>query len=277
MLNVVLMTVITFISLALNSEFLTNLISIQKIDISNWVAITSILVLTLNNAFIGDKIDLYKEKAAKAQEEFDRGLFGLKWNEPLVGRRIRTEDIAKHGEWLIRKMGDAKFRNWYPTPSSDLPIGKQILICHNSCLSWDTSLRNKINSAIVISSILITFSAAAFALALNLTITSVITNIVALLGPIYDYSFNTYKKNISSIENNERLIDCITTTINNADNLSSDQINDMTKQIQDQLYIKRKSDWTIPDSLYKLLRNSHESLMGRSAEELARKLEGRTP
>jgi len=277
MLNVVLMTTITFASLALNSDFLTKLISIEKIDISNWVAVTSILVLTLNNAFIGDKIDLYKEKAAKTQEEFDRQLFQLKWNDPLVGRRIRTEDITKHGEWLIRKNGDSKFRDWYPTPSTDLSMAKQILICQNSCLFWDTSLRNKVNTIIILFGFLIISLAILFALALDLTTTSIITNIVALLGPLCDYGFSTYKKNKDSIENNEHLIECVTTTINNAYNLSDAQLNDMILQIQDQLFIKRKSDWTIPDALYKLLRNSHESIMGRSAEELAKILEGKTP
>lgn len=270
------MTIVTFVSLALNSDIITKLLNIDKIDISNWVAITSILVLTLNNVFIGDQIDSYKEKAAKIQEELDRKLFGLDWNEPLAGRRVRTEDITKHGEWLIRKNGDTKFRDWYPTPSSNLSISKQVLICQNSCLSWDTSLRNRVNTIILIIGILIIFSAVVFASALNLTTTSITTNIVALLGPICDYGFSTFKENKASIENNERLLECVSTTIEQANNLTDAQIKDMTIKIQDQLFTKRKTDWSIPDALYKILRNSHEKIMGSSSEEIAKNLEDKT-
>jgi len=277
MLNVVLMTIVTFISLALNSEYLTKLANIEKIDISNWVAVISILVLTLNNSLIGDKIELFKEKAAKVQDEVDRQLFGLTWNEPLAGRRVRAEDITKHGEWLIRKGGNTRFRDWYPVPSDNLSIPKQVLICQNSCLSWDVSLRNRVNIIILALGILITFTAVGFALALDLTTTTVITNIVALLGPVYDYGFNTYKANKASIENNERLLECVTTTINQARNSTDTQINNIVIQIQDQLFIKRKSDWSIPDSLYKVLRNSHENIMGKSSTELANILNGKTP
>ncbi|MFL6875913.1 S-4TM family putative pore-forming effector [Pseudomonas marginalis] len=277
MLNVVLMSLFTFLSLALNTETFSKLIGVEKIDISSWVAILSITVLTLNKLLISNQIDSFKERAAKIQDSVDRELFGLEWNHPLAGKPPKIEDIAKHGEWLIRKHGEKKYRDWFSLSSDRLTISQQALICQNSCLSWDSSLRGSVNIGILIIGIAILASALCFALALDLNMTSILANITGLMGPIVDYGYTTYKANRDSIQNNERLLEHVTNAINSANKFSEQELKKLVENIQDQMLVKRKSDWPIPDRIYKLFRNSQENTMRRSSSELERLFEERAP
>ncbi|MFS2160655.1 S-4TM family putative pore-forming effector [Pseudomonas sp. Pseusp122] len=277
MLNVVLMSTITFLSLALNTETFSKFLGVDKMDISSWVAIASIIVLTLNNLFIGDQIDECKEKAAKIQDEVDRELFDLKWNQPLAGKPAQIADITKHGDWLIKKHGKQRFRDWYSLTSDKLTKSQQALICQNSCLSWDSSLRGKVNIVLLIIGVTIFVSATCFSLFLNLKTTSILTNIIGLLGPISDYGYTTYKSNKDSIENNNRLLEYVTEAINSANSVTEPELKQLVEKIQDQMFVKRKSDWPIPDKLYRMLRSSHENIMINSSAELERKFESRTP
>lgn len=269
MLNVVMMTALTFLSIGLNSEELSKYFNFQQRDYSNWLAVASIIVLTIDKLIIGEKIDSTRETAAKIQEKFDRGLFDLGWNSALAGSQPRTEDIIKHGEWYLNKHTEAKLRDWYAVENNAIPHKFQILICQNSSLYWDASLRQKINYIVVILGLLIFATALILCLAFDLSTSAIVTNLTALLGPVLDYGYKTLKENKSSIANSERLLECLEQSLTIATQTKSDaEIYKSIEAIQDQLYVKRKSDWLIPDLFYKILRNSDENIMRQTTRQL---------
>lgn len=269
MLNVVTMTVLTFLSIGLNSEELAKYFNFQQRDYSNWLAVASIIVLTIDKLIIGEKIDSTRELAAKVQEKFDREIFNLGWNSALAGSPPRIEDIVKHGEWYLRKNTDAKLRDWYAVECDAVQHKFQILICQNASLYWDASLRKKINYAVLIFGILIFAAALILCFAFDLSTSAIVTNLTALLGPILDYGYNTLKENKASISNSERLLECLDQSLTNAvQNHNDTEIYKSIEAIQDQLYVKRKSDWLIPDFFYKILRNSDEDVMRLTTHQL---------
>lgn len=269
MLNVVMMTALTFLSIGLNSEEFSSYFNFQQRDYSNWLAVASIIVLTIDKLFIGEKIDSVRETAAKIQEKFDRGLFDIGWNNALAGSQPRTEDIIKHGEWYLKKHTNAKLRDWYAVESDSVPHKFQILICQNSSLYWDASLRQKINYIVIIVGIFIFASALISCLAFDLSTSAILTNLTALLGPILDYGYNTLKENKASIANSERLLECLELSLNDTTQKGSDaEIYKSIEAIQGQLFVKRKSDWLIPDFFYKILRNSDENIMRLTTRQL---------
>lgn len=269
MLNVVMMTALTFLSIGLNSEELSKYFNFQQRDYSNWLAVASIIVLTIDKLIIGEKIDSTRETAAKIQEKFDRGLFDLGWNSALAGSQPRTEDIIKHGEWYLNKHTEAKLRDWYAVENNAIPHKFQILICQNSSLYWDASLRQKINYIVVILGLLIFATALILCLAFDLSTSAIVTNLTALLGPVLDYGYKTLKENKSSLANSERLLECLEQSLTIATQTKSDaEIYKSIEAIQDQLYVKRKSDWLIPDLFYKILRNSDENIMRQTTRQL---------
>lgn len=103
----------------------------------------------------------------------------------------------------------------------------------------------------------------------DLSTSAIVTNLTALLGPILDYGYNTLEENKSSISNSERLLECLDQSLTNAVQNSNDsEIYKSIEEIQDQLYAKRKSDWLIPDFLYKIFRNSDENIMRLTTHQL---------
>lgn len=275
MLNIVLVTVLTLFSICLNSELLAQKLGYIQVDISNWVAVASIIVLSLNKLVIGSGIDTNREKAAKIQEQLDRQLFKLSWNSALAGSEPRIEDTVKHGEWYLKKHGSTALENWYALNSATIAHYHQVLICQNSSLYWDVSLRQKINTVVVLGGIVIFSSALCASLYFNLPTAAVLTNLAALLGPILDYGYSTMKENKDSIEHSERLLDCINSTIEKAENGTTEEaLRRSTEAIQDQIFAKRKADWLIPDLFYRILRNKDELVMRQSSAQLEAKFEG---
>ncbi|MDD0999348.1 S-4TM family putative pore-forming effector [Pseudomonas sp. TNT2022 ID1044] len=269
MLNIVMMTALTFLSIGLNSEVLAKQFNFAQVDYSRWLAVASIVVLTIDKLIIGDRIDSNREKAAKIQELFDRGLFKLDWNSTLAGSPPRIEDIVRHGEWYLKKYKNAKLLDWYSIKSDVVPHYLQVLICQNSSLYWDANLREKINYVVIIGGVAILAVALALCLHFDLSTSAILTNLTALLGPVLDYGYNTLKENKSSVEQAQRLLDCIEQAIANAEtNPSEEAMRRSVDSIQDQLFVKRKSDWLIPDFFYKVLRNSDEAVMRQSTQQL---------
>ncbi|HBO4118050.1 TPA: hypothetical protein L4T82_003611 [Pseudomonas aeruginosa] len=276
MLNVVMMTTLTLLSIGLNSEVLAKKFGFTQTDYSSWLAVISIIVLTIDKLIIADRIDVHREKAAKIQESFDRGLFKLDWNATQAGPPPRVEDIVRHGEWYLKKHKITELLDWYAIKSDLAPHYFQVLICQNSSLYWDVNLREKINYAVIVGGVIVLASALALCMYFDLSTSAILTNLTALLGPILDYGYNTLKENKASIEQSQRLLDSIESSIANAEsNPSEDSIRRSVYSIQDQLFVKRKTDWLIPDLFYKIFRESDETVMRLSTQQLEEKFTAR--
>jgi hypothetical protein len=69
---------------------------------------------------------------AKAQEQFDTELFGLAWNDSLVGRRLSEEDIAD----AARHVDPATLRDWYPLDVDEIAWPRNAALCQRSSAAW---------------------------------------------------------------------------------------------------------------------------------------------
>jgi len=271
MLNVVLVSVMAFLSIALNSAMVGKYFGFKPIDISNLVAVVSVIVLTLDKILVAGVIEKNKEDAAKIQDQVDRKLFGLALNTPLVGSAPNSALVAKHGEWLLKREGTAPFENWYALRDDKLIHPYQVLICQNACLSWDANLRSKVNTIFLILGFVIFGAALGLSIYMNLSTLSALTNLVALAGPVADFGYAVYSGNKKAIEDTQRLMDHLTDAIESPVN-SEEELLKMCQMVQDQLYIKRRDSWPIPDKLYQWLRNQDESVMVDSAIDLETQL-----
>lgn len=271
MLNVVLVSIMAFLSIVLNSKIAGSYFGFETIDISKLVAVISVVILTLNKFLVTERIEKYKEDAAKIQDQADRKLFGFEWNAPLAGTAPNSALVTKHGEWLLKKKGKKPFKDWYALRDDELIHSYQILICQNACLSWDVSLRSRVNSVLFILGFLIFGSALGLSILLNLSAFSALTNLVALAGPVVDFGYTVYTGNKKTIENTNRLIDHLTDAINSSSQQDTSLLK-LCQMVQDQLYINRRDSWPIPDILYEWLRNSEESVMIGSAFDLESQL-----
>lgn len=271
MLNVVLVSIMAFFSIILNSSLASSYLGVERMDISKLVAVISVIILTLDKFLVTERIEKYKEDAAKIQEQADRKLYGFEWNTPLAGSAPNSALITKHGEYLLKKKGKKPFKDWYALRDDKLIHPYQILICQSACLSWDANLRSRVNSILMILGLIIFGSALGLSIFLNLSTFSALTNLVALAGPVIDFGYTVYSSNKKTIDNTNRLISYLTEAIDNTAQREGDLLK-LCRMIQDQIYINRRDSWPIPDTLYNLLRNREESVMIDSALDLESQL-----
>lgn len=72
---------------------------------------------------------------------------------------------------------------------------------------------------------------------LNLPMQAVLINLVALLGPMLDYGYTSLKENKDSIVQSERLLECISSTIEQAESGASEvELQRLTERVQDQIF-----------------------------------------
>lgn len=271
MLNVVLVSVLAFLSIALNSTAVGKYFDFEPVDISKFVVVVSVFVLTLDKFLVSGMIEKHKEEAAKIQDQVDRKLFGFEWNVPLAGSTPNAALVAKHGEWLLKKKGEVPFENWYALRDDKLIHPYQVLICQNACLSWDTNLRSKVNSALLVAGFIVFGAALGLSIYLDLSTANVLTNLAALAGPVVDFGYTVYIGNKKTIEDTKRLTDHLTDAIESPTNNEGELLK-LCQMVQDQLYINRRDSWPIPDSLYQWLRDCDESVMIDSTVDLETQL-----
>lgn len=89
---------------------------------------------------------------ATVQEEFDTQLFGLRWNELLVGDHPRIEDVH-HATAQFRGSRES-FKHWYPDVSGLPPIYAQLVVQRCTAV-WDQKQRQTYSIIVAASTVLL--------------------------------------------------------------------------------------------------------------------------
>ncbi len=236
-------------------------------DTEPYVAFISIVYILIDIFSLERKENECRESAAKIQELIDTELFSLDWNSIVVGNKPDTELIYKNSKAFKKKNTTSTLIDWYPKNISPLDIIPAILICQRSSIWWDVNLRKVYVS--ILYSLLLFFSAFALILAVvqNLEIKGILSIALPLL-PIYRIFINQIMAQRLTIErtnelkiHTESLIDQIT-----EGNFEENSLITGIRKIQDELYRHRKSCFSLPDWLYKTLRESQEEQMVYNAD-----------
>ncbi|MFT0182787.1 S-4TM family putative pore-forming effector [Pseudomonas benzopyrenica] len=272
MFSVVSTTILTSLSLVLNSEVLSLYYGYPQKDYSSYLAIYAFLVIIAEKFIISNQVDSWKELAAKIQEQLDRRIYNLQWNAVVSGKEPREECIIKHGEWYLHKFSQEKLVDWYPLRNSKAQHLLQIVICQNANLSWDLNLRRRISQIIVWAGFILFSVTLVVAVILDVPAFSLTINLLSLLAPICSYGFAAHKENKEFIEQSEHLLGCVDEAIDSAcAGIDSTALLKRVENIQEQIYLKRKKSWLIPSFFYWIVRDRDERVMIQSAEALENK------
>lgn len=272
-MNVFVTFCFAFISLLLSLEVVSSFLNLPNINLASWVAVYSIAIMTFDKVFIVRAIDSTRELAAKIQEQFDRSLYGLEWNYFLTGDEPRAELVNHYGSIYIRNNQYHSLYNWYPETLSEISTPKLALICQSSSLGWDVSLREKINIALLLLALFLFVAALTACIYFDLTVSIAAIYVASLSGPTIEYIYTSYRSNLASINNSKKLINLVTNIVDEAANGATDErLIYLVEMIQSQIFIKRKTDWLIPDIFYKFFKTNFENNMIFSAGEIEKKL-----
>jgi hypothetical protein len=99
-------------------------------------------------ALIIDRVQKHITKeAASIQEQFDRGLFELDWDQYNGAKKVSPEKIISYS----KKYDKTDIFNWYSENiTANIPQNIAVLLCQKANIHWDNTLRKKYRLLIII-------------------------------------------------------------------------------------------------------------------------------
>lgn len=209
---------------------------------------------------------IQKEKilnAAIIQEEFDTGLFGMAWNQILIGNKVAKEIMIEADRSF---KGDRnKLKDWYPDVSQT-PSPLDVLLCQRTNLLWDWRLRKKYVWALslTIASLVII----EIALCWNKTVLEFFTQYFIPSLSVFILGYETITVHLELANKKERMEKTITSLyekcISEGGTISLDK---ECRQIQDYIYSTRIRDAMIPEFWQNLFRERFQNDMQVATKE----------
>lgn len=212
-------------------------------------------------------IDSLRDLATRIQQLFDCEVFGLKWNDSLCGDIPTDESIykAKTGE------NTEVLRDWYDSAVAKVERLDGIVICQRTNVVYDRELRKSWATFVdvgIIAACVMVFTIGCFQ---KLQLWDWFLNAIVPMSPIVSWYIDIRRQNS---RNSEAIKKVNTLIVKALDRLRrGEQIEENNvEQIQNYIFLHRKSAYPIPDFIYRLKRDSSESAMqysvGRQVDQL---------
>lgn len=218
------------------------------------LSIVSMVISLLLNSYISHK----KESAAQIQQHFDTYVYQMPWDNKLFGRKKDvTHEVAEKSKKLLKKSGEReKLVNWYTPVVGTVELKKGIAMCQKENWNWDVTLRKRFRLLSFI--IIISLTSIIFAIGIikDESVPTLLCRI-AFVTPMFQWLFETVKQLNSDIKNLIELDDL--SSPDNSLNM------DCLQEIQNKIYIHRKSCFPIPNMIYEMFKNNDEDVAHRTA------------
>jgi hypothetical protein len=240
-----------------------------------WAALWGLGVSLLDAAVLDQFQNSFRQMGAKVQELFDCGVLRLSWNDIKVGPRIDPELIVEaSGRHRRKDPTYSRLHDWYPTPVAKLPLPIARIVCQRTNLWWDSRLRQRYTSWLI--SVLGGSAALAFILGLvyGMTLERFVLAILAPLTPALLWGIRECRRQKSAATLSERLkshIDGVWEKILRTQ-MEDSELETEARQLQDEIYERRRTSPLIFNWIYSLLRTSYDEQATKGAEALVQEV-----
>lgn len=238
----------------------------QKVDFNLIIATWSLIVLFLD-FFLERYISDLKEVAAKIQELFDTYVLQIDWNNILCSEKIEYSEVWRYYEKHKKSHDLSNLTNWYEVEIATVPedIGK--LVCQKTNCNYDISIRKKYKGVVLWISIVAILLLLIIATFSEITLAKLVLTVLLPSVPIIQWAYKNISNNNESITNLNQLNTLLNYTWNSVKAGNTANVSTI-RQIQDGIYLNRKSNPLIPDFVYDRLRGKLETETRYSVGEL---------
>lgn len=265
----IFITVILSIALSLVSNFFSNNIaaalSCSQDLIKSIVILISILISILDLTLINNYLNNYRKTAASIQDSFDCSVLSIDFNQIKISAPD-SETICKYAKKFLSKSSEKHIEymnNWYYSSKlSNIPLPFAIIMCQRTNCWWDGCLRKKFIKFInTISSVVFIFILV-ISLINELSLVSFFVNAFAPFLCLLTFTIRQNIQNKTSVANSEKLKNhcdtlwhrCLTTK-----DINENQLKDLSRKLQDELYQHRSTSPLIFDWFYDKYKKDQET------------------
>lgn len=241
-------------------------------SIAVYAALYGVCFFIFDILIIDPTISLRKTKAAKIQELFDCEILYISQSPLKTANDITVEEVLTHYNAHQKIQTNIEnLKNWYPSEVGSVPIEVARLICQRTNCWWDAKLRisycNLLKFVSVLSSLLLII----LGILGHLSFEEVVLISSALI-PFFQFTVKQLIDNSSSSERLGKLGQFINNNweqlLNH--NLNENDLKDLSRPIQDEIYENRIASPLILDWFYKFFRTKDEEIMSKTADILVR-------
>lgn len=238
-----------------------------------WAAFYGIIISFMDVAVIEQCQKSWKTLAAKIQELFDCDVLKIEWNDLKTGNRPDNETIHEKSERFKNKNPECKgLNNWYPVAIKPLPLHLARLVCQRTNCWWNWKLRQRYKQGLYVAVIVVILTLLVIGIQTKMTMEGFILRSLAPISPMILWVLREiYKQRESAtaLVNLKNYTESIWTKALNKE-LTQNQLEQISRDIQNEIFDRRRNDPVIFDWLYWLFRNKQEVQMDKSAEQLAK-------
>jgi len=239
----------------------------------NWLpAATGAVILILDFRYFNPRKKFLQEKAAKIQEKFDCEVLSIDWNSILNGQKPSDNDISTFtSKTNFNSTNRPTLMNWYPSSAESVPLEVGRLICQRTNLCWDGYQRDKYIFFTGVFFSLLSFGLIALSIIQGWTVQTLVFNVIIPCLPALLFLLKQIEDNKSAKHNLESLINITDGLLKQLLNgQPTEDMNKVSRSIQDGIYIHRKSSPLIFDWFYEKYRDDGEHHMNFVSEKYIR-------
>jgi SMODS-associating 4TM effector domain len=212
-----------------------------------------------------------KQTAAKVQELFDCAVLDIDWHHFRVGTPPDPEIVAAAAAAYRRKHSDiSNLRDWYSVAVGKLPPELGRIVCQRTNCQWDSHLRGRYTRWLLATLIGCALLIVAVGLYKGMPLERFVLAILAPLSPAFLCGIREWKKQRAAGESADRLkahaneiwAAALASTI------SGGSLQTKARDLQDEIYERRRTNPLIFDWIYYRLRDEQEQQANQAADEL---------
>ncbi len=223
--------------------------------------------------YIYGAIKAHRETAAKIQEEFDCNVLAIPWNEIKAGGRpVREQTISAAAKYKAKQEARLPpLQNWYPIIVDQLDENLARLVCQRCNCWWDAHQRRRYANGLSLLALISVISVLGLTLYQGITIKDFFLGGLLPLLPLCIIAIKNHKEQTETVVRLEKLREHTEALWRSAlSEGKTDKLLPASRLLQDEIYDSRRRNPAIPEWIFKLVRNTMEAEMNRSAESLVR-------
>lgn len=239
-----------------------------KFDLTELVALFALILSSYELMFLKSYLSNKKNKAAKIQEDFDCTVYGLEWNDLLCGDKECEIEIKKSSDKYSNK-GKCRnnFIDWYTPDVHQADQTKAIFVCQKENLGWDIEQRSKFNHFIFVIAAIVFLLSLVVGFFFEFTLKSLILSVIIPSWPAISFAISNYNENKEAIEDKKNL----KSAAEKVEFINNPTIKH-ARNIQNLIYLNRKSNCLIFDWFYSFLRDSNQQSISYATKKLVQRL-----
>lgn len=247
-------------------------------DIEWIVATVSVFITIADVTLLTPLLDSRKEKAAKIQEYFDISVLDIKWNQILVEDKPNKEEIFRYSEKYNKKFSNFdSLKNWYSDKIQQIETDVAKIICQRSNCVYDYSIRDAYSKVIIFILIVTIILLLVIGVIKGLTLRNFFLLVGLPILPVIILLIRLIKSHKTSTENLHKLKQVIDSTWEEVVIKGrKENINDLSREIQNKIFLNRKSSPLIFDWFYEKIRKRLENEMHYSVDQLINEYNNKT-